>query len=54
MIPKFGMFRVKIDDVTRLQSCAILPSKMVNRMGPKYFNMTSFGYQKFVDALKFN
>ena len=28
-IPKFEMFRVKITDFTRLQSCAILPSKMV-------------------------
>ena len=31
------MFRVKIDDFTSLQSCAILPSKMVFRIArPKY------------------
>ena len=28
-IPKFEMFRVKINDVTSLQTCAILPLKMV-------------------------
>ena len=33
-IPKFEMFRVKINDFTSLQSCAILPSKMVKGMGP--------------------
>ena len=33
-IPKFEMFRVKINDFTSLQSCAILPSKMVKVMGP--------------------
>ena len=53
MIPKFEMFRVKINDFTSLQSCAILRSN-VSELSPKYLNMTSFGYQKFVDALKFN
>ena len=33
-IPKFEMFRVKINDFTSLQSCAILPSKMIKGMGP--------------------
>ena len=33
-IPKFEMFRVEINDFTSLQSCAILPSKMVKGMGP--------------------
>ena len=33
MIPKFKMFRVKINDFTSLQCCAILLSKMVKGMG---------------------
>ena len=33
-IPKVEMFRVKINDFTSLQSCTILPSKMVKGMGP--------------------
>ena len=33
-IPKFEMFRIKINDFTSLQSCAILPSKIVKGMGP--------------------
>ena len=32
--PKFEMIRVKIDDFRSLQSCAILPSKIVEEMGP--------------------
>ena len=50
-IPKFYMFTVKIDDFISLQSCAILPSKVVRewvRVKPNYLNVTSFGCQKFV------
>ena len=49
-ILKVVMIRVKIDDFRSLESCAILPSKMVKGMGP---SVTSFGCHLFVYASKF-